>query len=470
MVFRKLAQVSLVVLAGVVSASMPAFSEDAPAAKAAAAPAPAVVKEDIKPIFCPALSEDKTYDGRYDSYRKLIAGDDGWIFRTGNDLQTHLSINDAAIKMIADWQEKLKEKGIEFVMVYVPTRGMIHSDHISEEDKKTYGFTDVDAVWDDYRDTIGKIRDAGINVVDVPRPAAGTPFFYKRDHHWNASGAKATALAVSEYVKKMPVYEKLAKTKFVTQKKEPYDFFGTTDKVFSKVCNTKQPPERINIYMTERAQAAGAEGDLFGEQPEPEVVLMGTSNSTWEPSFSNFEGFLKEALSTDILNMAVSGGGIDTAMIKYMNSDHKKANKAKLIIWEVPGYYDLNKHQGLFRQAIPGLYGDCGKENLAEATGVAVDDENVVLLEDLADKNMTGSDYYLYLNFSKPIKKPVMVDFRFPKDRDRTKIKRSDRYKPDGEFYLALKNGKKNLDEVSIELAEEDRKDVKVDARICKIP
>lgn len=466
MKIRTLSQLSLFLASAMVAAVMPSFAQAPSAATTVAVPA----KEDIRPIFCPALSEDKTYDGRYDSYRKLLAGDDGWIFRTGNDLQTHLDINDTAIKMIADWQETLKQKGIEFVMVYVPTRGMIHHANINQDDKKAYGFTDVDSVWDDYFATIEKMRSSGINVVSVPRPAEGTPFFYKRDHHWNAAGAKRTAEAVAEYVKKMPVYGELKKTTFKTTKKEPYDFFGTTDKVFAKVCNTKQPPERIDIFMTERAEKAQAEGDLFGDVPEPEVVLMGTSNSTWEPSFSNFEGFLKEALSADILNMAVSGGGIDTAMISYLNSDHKKAQKAKLIVWEVPGYYNLNKHQGLFRQAIPGLYGDCGKDAIADVKGVKVDDETTQLFEGLEDEAMTGNKYYLYLNFSKPVKKPFMVDFRFPKDRDRTKISRSARYKADGEFYLALKNGKKNLDEVNIEVSSEDRKDLKVDAKICKIP
>lgn len=435
------------------------------------APTPAMaMEEDITPIFCPALSEDKTYDGRYDSYRKLLAGTDGWIFRTVNDLQTHLSINDAAIKMIADWQARLKEKGVDFVMVYVPTRGMMHSDRILPGDKKKYNYEDVDGVWDDYRETIGKMRDAGINVVDVPRLPAGSPFFYKRDHHWNAAGAKHTAEAVAAYVRKMPVYEKLKKTEFKTVKKQPYDFFGTTDKVFTKVCNTKQPPERIDIYATERAADAAGAGDLFGDVSEPEVVLMGTSNSTWEPSFSNFEGFLKESMSVDILNTAVSGGGIDTSMISYLNTDHKKAHKEKLIIWEVPGYYNLNKHQGLFRQAIPALYGDCGNEALAETKNVKVDDDIVTLFDDLQDKGMTGSQYYLYLNYSKPVKKAFMVDFRYPKDHDRTKMTRSARYKPDGEFYLALKNGKKNLDEVSIELPKTERQGLSVDARICKIP
>ncbi len=134
MKIRTLGQVSLLVLAGFFSASLPVFAADKVAAKASAA----AVKEDVTSIFCPALADDKTYDGKYDSYRKLLAGKDGWVFRSINDLQTHLSINDAAIKMIADWQAKLKEKGIEFVMVYVPTRGMVHSNEIQDLDKETY--------------------------------------------------------------------------------------------------------------------------------------------------------------------------------------------------------------------------------------------------------------------------------------------------------------------------------------------
>jgi len=422
---------------------------------------------DSSALFCDALYDEETYEKKYKAYKMLVAGQDGWIFRTSRDLRTDFNLKPSTINYLKDLQNAFEEKDITFVMLFAPTRGLIHHDKIAKGDLEKFGFTQPDQVWSDYLTTVKNAQSKKLNIVGLPQIELGADFFYKRDHHWNPTGAKRTAEELAKAIKEMPVYETLSKEDFTTREIGPYDFSGTSDKVFKNVCDTIQPPEKITKFVTEKTETAVDSDDLFGSVAEPEVVLLGTSNSTMEPSFANFEGFLKEQLSTDILNMSVSGGGIDTAMISYLNSDHFKENKAKLVIWEVPGYYDLNNHIGFYRQATPAISNDCGSEALVEEV-LTLKGNTPIILTNLEGKNIQGSEYYLYLKFSEAIKKRFTVDFRYIKNRDKYTLKRSNRYPHDTEFYLELKNSKKaDLEKVILEIPKE-LEGLDVTAKICK--
>jgi alginate O-acetyltransferase complex protein AlgJ len=75
---------------------------------------------------------------------------------------------------------------------------------------------------------------------------------------------------------------------------------------------------------------------LFGDQSFP-VALVGTSYSA-NPQW-NFEGFLKEALQTDILNAADEGRGPFETMKDYLEDDSFATNPPDLIVWEIPERY-----------------------------------------------------------------------------------------------------------------------------------
>src|SRR5690606_1138523 len=189
------------------------------------------------------------------------------------------------------------------------TRGMMHGEHLRPGDVKKYNYAQGPA-WDSYNAAAESIRKTGFHAVTLPRPEPGTPFFYKRDHHWAPDGARIAARALADHVKTLPEYADIPKTAFTTRAGEPADFTGVSKKVFQKLCGTRQQPERITRAITERADGASGAEDLFGDPAPPQIVLLGTSNSTPEPSHANFAGFLKEALSADILNLSVSGGGL----------------------------------------------------------------------------------------------------------------------------------------------------------------
>ena len=432
--------------------------------------APARAEEDITPLFCDGMDREEVYDAhKFDAYKMLRPGTDGWIFRSQSDLRSDFTLTREGLENIEDLAAAFRARGTELVLLLVPTRGLVHHKYLTPEDRKKYKFTDVDAVWDNYRSAIKSLQNNDIHAIGLARPADDAAFFYKRDHHWNAKGAKAAADAVAAYIKKMDAYEDVEKIPFATRDAGDYEFYGVSKKVFKKICNTSQPPEYAAKKVTERQDgAADGEEALFGDAKNPEIVLLGTSNSTQEPSQANFEGFLKEALSADILNMSVSGGGMETAVISYLNSDFFRTRPAKIAIWEIPGYYDMSSYKTFFREVIPAVYGNCAGNAVAERKGLVIDDRMKVALQDLAGRRISGPDYYLHIGFSEPVAQSFAVNLQYTRDRERYKFQRSARYPRDGDFYVSLHPDKNlPLDKVVINMPPK-MMGVTADVRICK--
>jgi alginate biosynthesis protein AlgX len=426
-------------------------------------------QDDVSHLFCELLENDETYERySYSSYRKLIYGKDGWIFRTASDLKTDFSLPDETLVHLRRLNDAFAAKDIRLIMLYLPTRGLLHSEYLLPEDKRLYRFSYPGAAWKSYEDSIKSMRSVGLHVVGLPRPKPGTPFFYKRDHHWSAAGAKQTAEVLASYIKKLPEYRETRKVKFKTTEGERYAFYGVSKKIFKKLCDTIQPPEMIYKMITEREDVAAANDDLFGDTIDPDIVLMGTSNSTQEPAFANFEGFLKEALSADILNKSVSGGGLDTAVITYLSSDDYKNKPAKIAIWEVPSYYDMAAQPSFFREAVPAVYGDCGIDSIVSKSAIPVTERGIIAFSDLANSRISGGDYYIHIRFSKPIAESFFLGLHYNKGHEKYKFRRLARFQADGQFFLSL-NNPRTLNKVVLTLPNKMPGET-VDVKICKTP
>lgn len=417
----------------------------------------ACASEDVSTLFCSAADDESLYDKyKFDSYKMLRPGTNGWIFRSESDFKKDFSLTREGLDSIEELNNALKRRGVELVVLMTPTRGLVHYDYISEEDRRKYGFEDRDKLWKNYWKAIDSVRDRGVQVVGIEHRQSDSPFFYKRDHHWNSDGAHEAARALADYIKKMPVYDTIEKVEFETTPVEPYEMEGVSKKVFKKLCNTTQKPESIMRLVTTPKQSIGNQDALFGETKRPEIVLLGTSNSTPEPSFANFEGFLKQELSADILNMSVSGGGLDTAMISYLNSEHFKNTPAKVAIWEIPSYYDISAHYTFFREAVPAAYGSCRDNAVAQTMDQKITEKTMLVLDKLAGKKITGSKYYLDIAFDSPVSRNFFADMRYLKNRDKYRFQRISRYPHDGQFYVGLRDDKKEcLDKVVLSVPSE---------------
>lgn len=427
--------------------------------------------QDITPFFCDAVEQEKSYEsGDLKSYRVMVPGQDGWIFRSNSDFKTDFSVKSETLGYLKDFSGALARRDIMLVILYPPTRGMVHFDELPEEQAERYHFTTPETVRDSYKNLLLKIRQNGLHIVGVEDYKIGDPFFYKRDHHWNSDGSRRSARNLARYVEGLPVYKSLRKTAFKTSFTGKTEYKGTFHKAFKTLCNTSLPPEEAETYMTEPVEAPVTSDELLGSAQPPEVVLLGTSNSVAEQSGANFEGFLKEALSTDILNMSVSAASIDTALISYLNTEHFKSGYGKLLIWEVPGYYYMDHWRNkVFRQVIPAVEGVCGSDHLVASGNVSLQgDSSVVLLEGLAGKNIRGPDYYVSLTFSNVEKNSFALRLISENGNSESfPFARSKKYLSDNQFYVLIGDKTSALDKLVLEQAK-GIKDKTLTVRICK--
>lgn len=441
-------------------------------------------------VFCPDMANEQAYkDKKVQTYATLIPGKDGWIFRTKNDFRSDWAISNDVTQHILGLQEAMRTHNAELVIIMPPVRGMIHVSEMLEKDKKTYGLDNPEASWNAYESFINDAKNAGINIVGINRDEVNDKFFYKRNHHWSAEGARVAAQKVAENIKNLSEYTDIPKIKYVSKPLEPKNYKSSYDGAFQKICGTKVPPEMAQNYETTPADNAASQQALFDDKAEPQVVLLGTSNSVPDSSQANFEGFLKEYLSADVMNMAVAGAGIDTSIISYMNSAHYKDSKPKIVVWEIPGYYKLGTLSDVFSQAISAAYGSCNDKALAKSDFKNIVNNSPLYAseeggtygpfptgEDPRQANLDqNNNLYLHLAFAQPMKSEFAVKFHYKTgEQGYTKIvkfKRSNRYPADGEFYTLFPHADKGaeLNKVRITLPEKI-KSIDVAMQICALP
>ncbi len=286
-------------------------------------------------LECKALGDANSYKGRR-ALKYLVPGIKDWLFISKKDFMMDFSMEEESIKGFQALQEKLKEKGTTLALVVPPQRGLIHADKIDMSQPRAKHYKN-DLARKSFRDMIETLQESGLHIADAPDFLTISNYGYPRDHHWNAAGAEIIAQQTASMIKKLPVYQELSKKEFVIKIGKEIDFKGTFYTPIKEICDTALPPvkikERISTTKTE---------DLFGNT-QPDIVLVGTSFSEEGKSFANFVGHLRVALSADIDNRAMGGGGVSKTLLKYLASDDFNKKPPKILIWEIPGFYHLNR-------------------------------------------------------------------------------------------------------------------------------
>ena len=407
-------------------------------------------QNELAASFCEEMADPQIYKAKnLQNYSNLIPGKDSWVFRTSNDFRKDWAINPATMNYLKSMQDAFRAQNAELIIVIPPIRGMVHASQLMPQDSATYGLQDPAAAWKDYEQSLAAMQARGINVVGVNRAEATEDFFYKRNHHWTASGARLTAQKVAQAARKLPVYSKIPRIEYVTTAKGPMTLKSPFDKAFTTICNSTVPPDTAQIYETTPKAAAVDGGALFDENQGAQVILLGTSNSIADSSQANFEGFLKEYIGADVMNKAHVGGGIDNSIIAYLNSPHFRNGQPKIIIWEIPGYYDLNNMDDkIFNQVIPAAYGACGTQAAYKTTLPPLKKGGNKILEQsrvgqnpamtkIAKALPAQGDMYMHLDFPKQMKEKFSVEFDYGAGGIRKQLfDRDDQYsQQDGAFF-----------------------------------
>lgn len=366
---------SVILAACVALASAGAHAAKTPAPAAAVPPAnatPATPQYAIEPCcsLCPRATDPHAYDGSQylGDFRVLVDGRDGWLFRTGMDLTTTFEITDDSLAGLKRLSEALKQRGTELVLVYQPPRGLMDPDKLTPAERKAYDF---DAAHRNYSAALERLRQGG-DVVVAPLDQLvdehkGYEYFFRRDHHWTPTGAEHSAKVVADAIRALPAYKSIPHKTFETHPAGVLAKPGTLQKIAAQLCGGGYSMQYVSMFATEASGDSGDGGSLLGDAAQPEVALVGTSNSDAKGGY-NFGGYLEEALGADIVNVAISGGSFEGSLLHYLSSKEFQQHPPKIIVWEMPyqNYPGSDKNPyKIFRQAVPLVDDGCaGKASL----------------------------------------------------------------------------------------------------------
>lgn len=423
--------------------------------------------------ICPQAENPAAYgDSFLNEFKFLKEANNGWLFRTEKDWITQFETSPGGYAELKRFNDTLKDKGVQLVLVYVPTRGLMHGDKLTVTQKNNFP---LQQAREQYKNTLRLLRNTGIIVPDLSLMFAKEHdnFFFKRDHHWTPYGARLTAEIVAEEIKNQRVYASIPSMEFQTQVSGVLKKTGTHQTAYKKICAYDPGDQVVDAFITESSGA-----DPFGESI-PEITLVGTSNSKSAMDY-NFVGFLKQNMSVDIDNLAISGARYDGALLQYLPTDDFQKNPPKILIWEVPGQYTLD-NELFYRQVIPLVTNGCsGKNVLLEKTTELVQSlsgENTPteILFNGGGKllNLKSSNSIIDLQFSDPTVKEIEATVWYINGRKeliRTKV--ANRVNNKGRFVFELKrDGEwKNMNFLSLDLARltSYSKDLKVKATLCE--
>ncbi len=322
---------------------------------------------------------------------------DDWLFRTTYDLRTDFGTSAEGWRELRALRDELKRKGIELVVVYQPTRGLVNREKLSPAEKA--GF-DYELAKKNYLATIARFRQAGIWTPDFSPlfdEKEEHAYYFKGDHHWTPHGARRSAKIVAETLKQVPGFEEIPKKQFESKRVGLLSKLGTFHKAAAQLCGNSYATQYVDRFETEPVGASDS-GDLFGDGGNPQIALVGTSNSG--PAY-NFAGFLEEFSGADILNNAVSGGGFDSSLLAYMTSEEFHKNPPKILIWEFATHYDMAQ-KSFYRQAMPLVDNGCsGRKTVLSRKVKLRQGRNEVLLNSAALPIRSGS-YVADVTYSDP--------------------------------------------------------------------
>ena len=280
----------------------------------------------------PVCESSVTDTGIEKSFPGLQAGKSGWLFRE-HDLIESFGPNRTGYNGLRAIQQSLAERGTTLMIVPLPTRGIVHPEFVDDTE------FDHRVAAKNYYLYLNRLRRVGLLTPQLDELTAGDqtePLYFARDHHWTPTGAAVTAQLVSKEVARNNLLTDVPTMSFTTTTVEQDATPGSYARAAKDLCGIEYGAETFSVHYTE------AQLDLFADVANPEVVLVGTSNSNGVKHF-NFGGFLRQELGVDVLNVATSGGGFDESLIQYLQSPEFSTQAPRLIIWEVPGYYSLNQ-------------------------------------------------------------------------------------------------------------------------------
>ncbi|MBM7060043.1 alginate O-acetyltransferase [Pseudomonas sp. UL073] len=421
--------------------------------------------------LCPAAHDASLYTTNYQkNFITLVQAQGDWLFRTKEDLRTEFTTSPAGYKRMEQLHDAFKRRGIELVLVYQPTRGLVNREKLNPAEKAQFDYQRALA---NYRTMLGRFKEMGYEVPDLS-PLADEKnehaFYFRGDQHWTPYGAQRTAKLVADTVHQMPAFKDIPRREFVSKVIGRMGKKGTLHNVAGQLCGTSYAIEYINQFATEPKDASGSD-DLFGDGGDPKIVLVGTSHSG--PNY-NFAGFLQESIGADVLNVSFPGGGLEGSMIEYLGSEEFRKNPPKILIWEFSALYSLDQ-ETIYRQLFALLDDGCdGKSTvLAGKTKLRSGNNEVLINGTNGVKDIANRNGRIEVDFADPTVKTLKATLWYLNGRHESlKIEKPATADTNGKFVFNLREDQdwanQNLLSLELEGPAAGGQPLDVEAKVCQ--
>ncbi len=256
-----------------------------------------------------------------------VAGQDGWLF-TAEEFAEPRDTRDFA-QELARVSATLAADEIALVPVVVPDKARMQAHRLKRG--RSEGF-ELRYDW-----ALAQIRDAGLVAIDLREALGFETSFMRTDTHWSPEGAHRSATAIAKALSEIALPMAEVDTHQTGTKAFDGDLlsFVATGRYREFV---GPEPERIETFETSVASAGG----LLGAADIP-VALVGTSFSA-KADF-HFEGFMKQALQADVLNLSQVGQGPFLPMDAFLKERATLSSLPSVVIWEIPERFLTSRRQ-----------------------------------------------------------------------------------------------------------------------------
>ncbi len=429
--------------------------------------APTFTAEDCCNL-CPEAHDAKNYTTRYQqNFTTLVQAKGDWLFRTQEDLRTQFETTPAGYKRMQQLHDAFKSKGVELVVVYQPTRGLVNRSKLMPAERASF---DYDTALKNYQAMLGRFAKMGYYVPDLSPltdEQQAHDFYFRGDQHWTPYGAERTAKIVAETVKKIPGFADIPQREFETKISGRMGKTGTLHNMAGQLCGTSYAVQYMDQFSTEPKGEAG-DGDLFSDEANPQITLVGTSHSGKN---YNFAGFLEQNIGADILNVAFPGGGLEGSMLQYLGSDEFQKTPPKVLIWEFSPLYRLDQ-EVTYRQMMSLLGNGCeGKPALLSKNTTLKPGTNQLLVNG-TNKPLHNANHQIDIRFADPSVKTLQATLWYMNGRHETlKIDKPTTSDTDGRFAFELRTDEdwadQNLLALEIQGPDDAGDAQKVEAKLC---
>jgi alginate biosynthesis protein AlgX len=438
---------------------------------APATPAPVFTAEPCCNV-CPEAHDPAKYVTRYQrNFTTLFQGQGDWLFRTVEDLRTEFDTSPEGYRRLKELHDAFKSKGVELVIVYQPTRGLVDRNKMFPADRDKF---DYDTALKNYKGMLGRFASMGYTVPDLSpltNEQQAHDFYFRGDQHWTPYGAQRTAKIVAESIKKIPAFASIPKKEFETRISGRMGKTGTLQNMAGQLCGTSYAIQYMDQFTTE-PKGAAADGDLFGDSGNPEITLVGTSHSGKN---YNFAGFLEQDTGADVLNVAFPGGGLEGSMLQYLGSEDFQKRPPKILVWEFSPLYRLDQ-ETIYRQMMALLDNGCeGKPTQMSASTTLKPGKNELLVNGRNGIiDVHNGAHQIDIQFADTSVKTLKATLWYLNGRhEELKIEKPTTSDTDGRFAFEMRDDQdwpqQNLLALEIQGPEEaGAAPQKVEAKVCK--